>query len=290
MPFVGGREDDYDYDGSLFPGRKRRWDGADGNRIFRLYSPEQQVELYPDGGSARKIIPLSKRARIAAPAAADENDDEDRRRQDEACLQGELELGTAHWRRFPQMKVVQDQTGPGNRPVCPRSSSALLAPCHICHRKPTKKSDLDSFAGCEGCGRRTCFVCIRECHGWPADQVEALLLEQAVLSQSFRMDGIQESPQFQPLQRPPPSPPPPLDTTAAAAATTATPQPPAALPQRASVDGQRPGARDTGGSCRDDSGWDASCHKSVVCSRCCVEKGRQGEVVCLGCLTGLPGA
>ena len=26
-------------------------------------------------------------------------------------------------------------------------------------------------------------------------------------------------------------------------------------------------------------------HRSKVCSRCCVEKGKEGEVRCLGCLT-----
>ncbi|KAL2757588.1 hypothetical protein ACRALDRAFT_2016712 [Sodiomyces alcalophilus JCM 7366] len=30
------------------------------------------------------------------------------------------------------------------------NSGALLEPCHICRRKPTKKSDLDSYADCEG--------------------------------------------------------------------------------------------------------------------------------------------
>jgi hypothetical protein len=40
-----------------------------------------------------------------------------------------------------------------------------LNPCHICRRKPTAKHELDSFADCEGCGERTCYVCIRECLG-----------------------------------------------------------------------------------------------------------------------------
>ncbi|EPE31525.1 hypothetical protein GLAREA_12281 [Glarea lozoyensis ATCC 20868] len=40
-----------------------------------------------------------------------------------------------------------------------------LSPCHICRRKPTSKHELDGFADCEGCGERTCYVCIRECLG-----------------------------------------------------------------------------------------------------------------------------
>lgn len=75
----------------------------------------------------------------------------------------------------------------------------ILNPCHICHRKPTVKSDLDSYADCEGCGNRTCYICIRECLGgedW----------------------GMGEG------------------------------------------------------------------HKGMVCSRCCVERGTDGEVLCLECL------
>ncbi|ESZ89870.1 hypothetical protein SBOR_9739 [Sclerotinia borealis F-4128] len=40
-----------------------------------------------------------------------------------------------------------------------------LRACHICRRKPTVKKELDAFANCEGCGKRTCWVCIRECLG-----------------------------------------------------------------------------------------------------------------------------
>ncbi len=27
------------------------------------------------------------------------------------------------------------------------------------------KQDLDSFADCEGCGQRTCYICVRQCEG-----------------------------------------------------------------------------------------------------------------------------
>ncbi|EFR02197.1 hypothetical protein MGYG_05200 [Nannizzia gypsea CBS 118893] len=38
-----------------------------------------------------------------------------------------------------------------------------LAPCHICHRRPTTRTALDAYADCEICHRRACFVCLREC-------------------------------------------------------------------------------------------------------------------------------
>ncbi|EZF35421.1 hypothetical protein TMEN_5866 [Trichophyton mentagrophytes] len=38
-----------------------------------------------------------------------------------------------------------------------------LAPCHICHRRPTTRTALDAYADCEICSRRACFVCLREC-------------------------------------------------------------------------------------------------------------------------------
>ena len=41
--------------------------------------------------------------------------------------------------------------------------SSLLRPCHICHSKPTKRRDLDSYADCGSCGGRTCYICIRQC-------------------------------------------------------------------------------------------------------------------------------
>ncbi|OLN88681.1 hypothetical protein CCHL11_01717 [Colletotrichum chlorophyti] len=53
-----------------------------------------------------------------------------------------------------QSRVPLDQTdAAANRAKTPSS----LSPCHICHRRPTKKTDLDSFADCQGCGQRTCF-------------------------------------------------------------------------------------------------------------------------------------
>lgn len=44
-------------------------------------------------------------------------------------------------------------------------AKADLSACHICHKRPRLKTDLDSYADCEGCGRRTCFICMRTCRG-----------------------------------------------------------------------------------------------------------------------------
>ncbi|KAK2741778.1 hypothetical protein FQN57_005522 [Myotisia sp. PD_48] len=45
------------------------------------------------------------------------------------------------------------------------ASKETLAPCHICHRRPTTRTVLDAYADCEICLERTCYVCLRECNG-----------------------------------------------------------------------------------------------------------------------------
>ena len=102
-----------------------------------------------------------------------------------------------------------------------------LSPCHICHRKPSVRSDLDSFADCEGCGRRTCYICIRECLG-TIGEVHAM--DQRMFDD---YDGLDFQFGGDPLRM-----------------------------------------RTVGG--RE--------HNGMVCSRCCVERGTDGEVWCLGCL------
>ncbi|CAI4216513.1 unnamed protein product [Parascedosporium putredinis] len=37
-------------------------------------------------------------------------------------------------------------------------------------------------------------------------------------------------------------------------------------------------------------GWAASGHRNVVCSRCCVEMGADGDIACLGCLSRMEGS
>ncbi|CAK7216138.1 hypothetical protein SBRCBS47491_002730 [Sporothrix bragantina] len=99
---------------------------------------------------------------------------------------------------------------------------SITAPCHICHRKPRRKCDLDSLAYCEGCGERTCFVCLRECLGWTDNEA-------------------------------------PEDT--------------AATPTAEATEEQQPWSTTSHG------------HRRTVCSRCCVERGEDGDVVCLGCIS-----
>ncbi|EFZ00380.1 hypothetical protein X797_003977 [Metarhizium robertsii] len=250
MPYVGDGDD-------FQPARKRRWEDNHDSNVYRLYhADKQQPDFYllnraSDFSAARKILPLSssKRARIT-------------HEDDSLHHDSPSSLVQTQRRRPSQQKVFQDQTGLGNRvPVAP--SAALLAPCYICHRRPTKKSDLDSFAECQGCGERACFVCIRECHGWNADDDMSVLSEQEVLSRSFHMDDADDM-------------------------------------ESEPRDGHHGHPGDGNSNTRqlyghyqeeekDSKGWAASGHRSVVCSRCCVERGREGEVVCLGCLSGMPG-
>ncbi|KAI1733617.1 hypothetical protein F4680DRAFT_394955 [Xylaria scruposa] len=143
-------------------------------------------------------------------------------------------------------------------------SSALLSPCHICHRKPTKKSDLDSFGDCMGCGERTCFVCLRACQGWIPDAEHRTPTEAEDLSASFTMHDVDDEGS--------------AHHHAERIAATQKPQ------QR-----QKKGE---GGGDRDEDvvrSWKGRGHRDVICSRCCVEQGSEGDVVCLGCLAGMEG-
>ncbi|OHE95785.1 hypothetical protein CORC01_08926 [Colletotrichum orchidophilum] len=155
----------------------------------------------------------------------------------------------------PTSHAARDQAdAAGNRPKTPSS----LAPCHICHRRPTKKSDLDSFADCQGCGQRSCYVCVRECQGWEKDGrpssnggINSAQQEQEEhggvdLSRSCTMDDVDDDRQRQ---------------------------------SRADEESKR-----TGQATRHD-GWTGGGHRQMVCSRCCIEKGTEGDVVCLGCLS-----
>ncbi|KAH7034993.1 uncharacterized protein B0I36DRAFT_360445 [Microdochium trichocladiopsis] len=134
------------------------------------------------------------------------------------------------------------------------NSAVMLSPCHICHRKPTKKSDLDSFADCMGCNQRTCYICIRQCQNWltksPAQRTQD---DDGVLSSSFTMKDADD-------------------------------------PENEDTRPNQPDTRGGGRENRHASSWRARGHRDVICSRCCVERGSEGEVVCLGCLSRIEGA
>lgn len=166
-------------------------------------------------------------------------------------------------------KVIDGGRRRTRSPVAARDGTArgkaCLAPCHICHRRPTKKSDLDSFADCEGCGERTCFICMRNCIGPMIQETrqeeggggegrrEAGMCEQEAISRSFCMDDADDPP----------------------------------AEERQDPEGQD----DRGDGDRDEDGekWWAGGHRGVVCSRCCVEMGSDGEIACLGCLSKMEG-
>ena len=93
--------------------------------------------------------------------------------------------------------------------------------------------ELDNFADCEGCGERTCWICVRECAGFNQRVVEGLT--------PSGEDG-------------------------------------------ANVEGYIGPKWGMGWKRLGELNGDGNGHRRMVCSRCCVEKGTEGEVWCLGCL------
>ncbi|OAQ96999.1 hypothetical protein LLEC1_02649 [Akanthomyces lecanii] len=245
MPFVGG-------DDSTPPARKRRWQDHDDDDDTRGLCMLYRDESCPFGGiSARKMAaPIPKRTRF--------DTDDDGATSHPHSSKNNNNNNTADWtpshRRRPSQQPQKQKTQQ-QQPTQQQQQHRSAAPCHICHRRPTKKSDLDSFAQCEGCREQTCFVCIRQCHGRRGDMA-SVLSEQEALSRSFRMEDADDDEACDPAGRPPPVDP----------------------PQELTRHQQRQDAAQRN--------WAAGGHCSVVCSRCCVEKGPEGEVVCLGCLFG----
>ncbi|EJT81621.1 hypothetical protein GGTG_01599 [Gaeumannomyces tritici R3-111a-1] len=141
--------------------------------------------------------------------------------------------------RNHQLHKIETTTTSAAATTQPARTSSALAPCHVCARRPTKKSDLDSFADCQGCRSRTCYVCMRECLGWGVNDPALGNSNRTQPSSSFRMEDAPESP---------------VDDEAG------------------SRDKYPVWARGGGG------------HRQMVCSRCCVEQGADGDVICLGCL------
>lgn len=122
-----------------------------------------------------------------------------------------------------------------------------LSPCHICYRKPTDKSQLDSYAYCEGCGERTCFVCMRVCEGVAGLQNTRRGTEVGDGAFSFELDSpvVVDAQDWQAFGG----------------------------EEGREQDGKRVWNKDT-----------IEGHRGRICSRCCVERGVEGDVWCLGCL------
>jgi hypothetical protein len=111
-----------------------------------------------------------------------------------------------------------------------------LNPCHICRRKPMAKQELDDFANCESCGKRTCYICIRECLGVGDGLYE-------------RINGVDYM-----------------------------------VEENEGVTRSGPNESD---AYNVDSRWEnrkPHGHSGRICSQCCIERGTDGEVWCLGCL------
>lgn len=221
MPFMG-------QDAQSQRKRRRHDDDCEGP-IFAVLQPSGYLN---SSGGTRKILPLSKRTKFGV--------------DDGTILHADF--SPSHRRRSSQHRTPHNVVD-----VYTKSNyltmSMNLSPCYICHRRPTKKSDLGSFAECQGCNQRTCFVCIRQCYGRnTSDEDISIISEQKELSRSFQMED---------------------------------------------TDGDSNSDRhvsDKGDDklltfpSTDMTTWNAGDHQSFVCSRCCVERGVEGEVFCLGCL------
>ncbi|GAB1310491.1 IBR domain-containing protein [Madurella fahalii] len=222
--------------------------------------------------ATRKIMPLqsAKRRRTSVDRDVGALEGEPMQRSPSSSpSRKQQQQQQQHHHHHPQQQIHHTKSAEKSRQTIVAaddapSSTALIDRCHICFRKPTKKSDLDSFADCQGCGLRTCYVCIRECLGWGPNLEAELLVPPptAATDTSFTMldvDAVEHGDGdvhvFGEEQR---------DLTRDAEG----------------------GGRGGGGG----EGWArGGGHRQVVCSRCCVEKGEDGDVVCLGCLPFIEG-
>jgi len=44
-----------------------------------------------------------------------------------------------------------------------KAQAICLSSCHICHKAPKLKTDLDSYGDCWRCHKRVCYICVRIC-------------------------------------------------------------------------------------------------------------------------------
>lgn len=200
----------------------------------------------------RRIIPIpvTKKPRIAS--------DEGR-----FSPQRQQQITTA---KLLQEKSTNSRSTTPSRSTTSMSAANLMTRCHICFRKPAKKSDLTSFADCQRCGQRTCYVCIRECLGWRPDLVGGQQPGGFPLGDTGPTGQEDEQ-----------------DTSLTMVDADDTPE-----------IGHDEGHRRHNNQGRNHKpqgpgDWGGEGHRTVVCSQCCVEKGSDGDVVCLGCLPFLEG-
>ena len=161
----------------------------------------------------------------------------------------------------------------------PTNSAALMNRCHICYRKQTRKADLDSFTDCQGCGQRTCYVCIRECAGWGPNQYSGAAfggnngLYQTLTpsSETPMEDSINADSSFTMLD---------VDEDQAnEVARNGIHHAAGHPPLRTSDARYRPEERQN---------WGGQ-HRGMICRKCCIEKGVDGDIICFGCLSYVEG-
>ncbi|KAF2204175.1 hypothetical protein GQ43DRAFT_196917 [Delitschia confertaspora ATCC 74209] len=54
------------------------------------------------------------------------------------------------WKAFPMVETLTN-------------TSLDQRPCHICRKYPMRRRDLANYTGCQHCGERVCYVCVRAC-------------------------------------------------------------------------------------------------------------------------------
>ncbi|KAK3341577.1 hypothetical protein B0T25DRAFT_346415 [Lasiosphaeria hispida] len=171
-----------------------------------------------------------------------------------------------------QEKSVNSRTPatPIRTTICNATTAAnMMSRCHICYRKPSKKSDLDSFADCQACGQRTCYVCIRECLGWRPG-----LMQQRRQSHWGAVNGIGGQQQ---LNSSPNS-----DSSFNMLDADDAPGTGSDMSRDEAHRQDRPHRP------QEEDSWRGN-HRQMVCSQCSVERGQDGDVVCLGCLPFIEG-
>lgn len=218
------------------------------------YANPAMLQPYPP--ALRKIIPIAinKKQRISA------SDDVYHREDSHHMLLAKSHSPTSasHHHHHPHQKQQQQQH------ALP-SKIKSLDPCHICSRPPKKKADLDSFADCQGCGQRTCYICMRECPGWTSslqqrpyhqigkseEQTHDIPMASSSPENSFTM----------------------LDADADTEVDVDFDE------KEKRVHTPKPTS----------TGWHANGHRETICGQCCEERGDNGDVVCFGCLPSFGG-
>lgn len=251
--------------------KKRRHDDFDANADYHIFPQDLHHDIYAQrhGPPPRKIISLSSPRTKKLRMMTEQQDSEQQAPYSVHTIQ--------------QTSQRPAQLAPSSRHSHARSPSAsklgtrttittnVLAPCHICHRKPTKKTDLDSYADCQGCGERTCYVCMRECLGWattPRDirspynhyedgQEEVLMRDEDTIGEHEQGEGGTGNDHSFNMEDAPPE------------------------DSQPDHDSRRADHRIREGTWVKEGGTG---HRGRICSRCCVEEGMGGEVTCLGCL------